>query len=190
MLLVMKDGEEVKMSKRSGSYITLRDLIEWVGRDAARYFLVSRKADAEFVFNVNLAVSKSDENPVYYLQYAYARICSVFRQAEEKGYAIPSTEAMLAQDLSCLSGKAETDLMNQLADYEKVLSSAAEALTPHSLCFYLRDLAASFHAFYNAERVLTDDVNARNSRLALLAAVRQVLGNGFALLGISAPEKM
>ena len=107
MLLVMKDGQEVKMSKRSGSYITLRDLVDWVGRDAARYFLVSRKADAEFVFDVNLAVSKSDENPVYYLQYAHARICSVFRQATEKGFKIPSTEEMLAMDLSQLNSEKE-----------------------------------------------------------------------------------
>ena len=190
MLLVMKDGQEVKMSKRSGSYITLRDLVDWVGRDAARYFLVSRKADAEFVFDVNLAVSKSDENPVYYLQYAYARICSIFRQAEEKGFAVPSTDAMRALDLSCLTGEAEIALMNKLADYEKTLSSAAEALTPHTLCFYLRDLAASFHAFYNAEKVLIEDESVRNARLALLAAVRQVLGNGLALLGVSAPERM
>lgn len=190
MLLVMKDGQEVKMSKRSGSYITLRDLVDWVGRDAARYFLVSRKADAEFVFDVNLAVSKSDENPVYYLQYAHARICSVFRQAEEKGFAVPSAEAMRALDLSCLTGEAETALMNRIADYARTLTSASEALTPHTLCFYLRDLAASFHAFYNAERVLVEDENVRNSRLALLAAVRQVLGNGLALLGVSAPEKM
>ena len=190
MLLVMKDGQEVKMSKRSGSYITLRDLVDWVGRDAARYFLVSRKADAEFVFDVNLAVSKSDENPVYYLQYAHARICSVFRQATEKGFKIPSTEEMLAMDLSQLNSEKEISLMNHLADYSATLSAASEALTPHTLCFYLRDLAASFHAFYNEEHVLVEDEAVRNSRLALLAAVRQVLGNGLALLGVSAPERM
>lgn len=190
MLLVMKDGQEVKMSKRSGSYITLRDLVDWVGRDAARYFLVSRKADAEFVFDVNLAVSKSDENPVYYLQYAHARICSVFRQATEKGFKIPGTEEMLAMDLSQLNSEKEISLMNHLADYSATLSAASEALTPHTLCFYLRDLAASFHAFYNEEHVLVEDEAVRNSRLALLAAVRQVLGNGLALLGVSAPERM
>ena len=190
VILVMKDGQEVKMSKRSGSYITLRDLVDWVGRDAARYFLVSRKADAEFVFDVNLAVSKSDENPVYYLQYAHARICSVFRQATEKGFKIPSTEEMLAMDLSQLNSEKEISLMNHLADYSATLSAASEALTPHTLCFYLRDLAASFHAFYNEEHVLVEDEAVRNSRLALLAAVRQVLGNGLALLGVSAPERM
>ncbi|MDL2058776.1 arginine--tRNA ligase [Mesosutterella sp. AGMB02718] len=190
MLLVMKDGKEVKMSKRSGSYVTLSDLVNWVGKDAARYFLVSRKADAEFTFDINLAVSKSDENPVYYLQYAYARICSIFRQAEEKGFSVPSTEEMGRLDLSCLTAKDEIDLINRLSDYSNTLSSIAESLSPHLLCFYLRDLAASFHAFYNAERVLTEDAVTRNGRLALLAAVRQVLGNGLSLLGISAPEKM
>ncbi len=190
MLLVTKDGAEVKMSKRSGSYITLRDLVDWVGRDAARYFLVSRKADAEFVFDVNLAVSKSDENPVYYLQYAHARICSVFRQAAEKGFAVPSSEAMLQLDLSGLRADSEIALLNKLADYSGTLTAASEALTPHTLCFYLRELAASFHAFYNSEHVLVEDEAVRNSRLALLAAVRQVLGNGLDLLGVSAPERM
>ncbi|MDD7441712.1 MAG: arginine--tRNA ligase [Sutterellaceae bacterium] len=190
MLLVMKDGQEVKMSKRSGSYITLRDLVDWVGRDAARYFLVSRKADAEFVFDVNLAVSKSDENPVYYLQYAYARICSVFRQAAEKGYQVPGREELLALDLSRLTSESESNLIASIADYSNTLTAAADALAPHLLCVYLRELAARFHAFYNTEHVLVEDEGLRNSRLALLAAVRQVLGNGLGLLGVSAPEKM
>ena len=190
MLLVMKDGKEVKMSKRAGSYVTLRDLVDWVGRDAARYFLVSRKSDAEFIFDINLAVSKSDENPVYYLQYAYARICSVFRQAREKGFSVPDSEEMSRLDLSRLSSDSETDLINRLADYANVLTAASVNLTPHTLCFYLKDLAASFHAFYNSERVLTEDATLRNCRLALLEAVRQVLFNGFNILGINAPEKM
>ena len=190
MLLVMKDGKEVKMSKRAGSYVTLRDLVDWVGRDAARFFLVSRKSDAEFVFDVNLAVSKSDENPVYYLQYAYARICSVFRQAQEKNMPVPTLEEMTALDLSRLSTESETDLINRIADYANVLTAASVNLTPHTLCFYLKDLAASFHAFYNSERVLTEDADLRNCRFALLEAVRQVLFNGFSILGINAPEKM
>ena len=190
MLLVMKDGKEVKMSKRAGSYVTLRDLVDWVGRDAARFFLVSRKSDAEFVFDLNLAVSKSDENPVYYLQYAYARICSVFRQAQEKNMPVPTLEEMTALDLSRLSTESETDLINRIADYANVLTAASVNLTPHTLCFYLKDLAASFHAFYNSERVLTEDADLRNCRFALLEAVRQVLFNGFSILGINAPAKM
>lgn len=178
------------MSKRAGSYVTLRDLVDWVGRDAARFFLVSRKSDAEFVFDVNLAVSKSDENPVYYLQYAYARICSVFRQAQEKNMPVPTLEEMTALDLSRLSTESETDLINRIADYANVLTAASVNLTPHTLCFYLKDLAASFHAFYNSERVLTEDADLRNCRFALLEAVRQVLFNGFSILGINAPEKM
>lgn len=190
MLLVVKDGEEVKMSKRAGTYVTLRDLVDWVGRDAARFFLVSRKSDAEFVFDINLACSKSDENPVYYLQYAHARICSVLRQAEEKGFAVPSFEEAANADLSGLDSESATALAAKFAGYGETLRVAARDLAPHLICVYLKELAADFHAFYNAQRVLVDDEVERNARLALCMAARQVLANGLEVLGVSAPERM
>lgn len=190
MLKVIKNGEEVKMSKRSGTYVTLRDLVNWVGKDAARFFLVSRKADSEFVFDIDLALSQSDENPVYYLQYAHARICSVFAQAKEKGFSIPTQEAIAEMDLSALSDKNAQALIARISEFPETLSVAAKECAPHTLCFYLKDLAGDFHAFYNAERVLVEDETVRNARLALLLAARQVLRNGLDLLGVSAPEKM
>ena len=190
MLKVIKNGEEVKMSKRSGTYVTLRDLVNWVGKDAARFFLVSRKADSEFVFDIDLALSQSDENPVYYLQYAHARICSVFAQAKEKGFSIPTQEAIAEMDLSVLSDKNAQALIARISEFPETLSVAAKECAPHTLCFYLKDLAGDFHAFYNAERVLVEDEAVRNARLALLLAARQVLRNGLDLLGVSAPEKM
>lgn len=190
MLKVIKNGEEVKMSKRSGTYVTLRDLVNWVGKDAARFFLVSRKADSEFVFDIDLALSQSDENPVYYLQYAHARICSVFAQAKEKGFSIPTQEAFAEMDLSALSDKNAQALIARIGEFPETLSVAAKECAPHTLCFYLKDLAGDFHAFYNAERVLVEDEAVRNARLALLLAARQVLRNGLDLLGVSAPEKM
>ncbi|HBC68989.1 MAG TPA: arginine--tRNA ligase [Sutterella sp.] len=190
MIRVMRDGEEVKMSKRTGTYVTLRDLVDWVGRDAARFFLVSRKSDAEFVFDVDLALAQSDENPVYYLQYAHARICSVLAQAKEKGYAVPTAEEAAGLDLSPLASDHAAALANKMAEYGNILSIAARDLAPHLICVYLKELAAAFHAFYNSDRVLTDDAAVRNARLALLIAARQVLSNGLAVLGVSAPERM
>ncbi len=190
MLKVVKNGEEVKMSKRSGTYVTLRDLVNWVGRDAARFFLVSRKADSEFVFDIDLALSQSDENPVYYLQYAHARICSVLAQAKEKGFSIPTADAIAQMDLTALSDKNAQALIARISEFSETLSVAAKECAPHTLCFYLKDLAGDFHAFYNAERVLVEDERTRNARLALLLAARQVLRNGLDLLGISTPEKM
>ena len=190
LVRLMKNGEPFKMSKRSGNYVTLHDLVEWAGRDAARFFLVSRKSDAEFVFDVTLAQQKSDENPVYYLQYAHARICSVFAKALEQGYAVPSDAELAGADLSALTGEAAGQLLAAIAEYPQMLTQAARDHAPHVLCYYLKDLAAAFHAFYNAERVVVEDETERNARLALLAAARRVLANGFALLGISAPESM
>ena len=187
MLRVTKDGEEVKMSKRAGTYVTLRDLLDWVGRDATRFFLVSRKPDAEFVFDVDLAVSRSDENPVYYLQYAHARICSVLAQAEEKGFTVPTSTAV---ELAPLQSTREQALMNRLADYPTTIADAARDAAPHQVASYLKELSADFHAYYNAERVLVDDESTRNARLALLLATRQVLSNGLGLLGVSAPQRM
>ena len=190
MLKVIKDGQEVKMSKRSGTYVTLRDLVNWVGRDAARFFLVSRKADSEFVFDIDLALSQSDENPVYYLQYAHARICSVFAQAKDKRFSLPSLADIEQMDLSALSDQYAQALIARISEFPETLTVAAKECAPHTLCFYLKDLAGDFHAFYNAERVLVDDEKIRNARLALLMAARQVLRNGLDLLGVSAPEKM
>jgi arginyl-tRNA synthetase len=189
MVRVMRGGEEVKMSKRAGTYVTLRDLLDWVGRDATRYFLVSRKFDTEFVFDVDLAVSKSEENPVYYVQYAHARINSVFAQAQEKGFAFDKAQAARVP-LGALTSEREQTLLARLAEYPDVLRAAAEELAPHQVAFYLKDLAADFHGFYNAERVLVDDTAVREARLALLAATQQVLRNGLAMLGVSAPERM
>lgn len=190
MLKVVKDGEEVKMSKRAGTYVTLKDLVTWVGKDAARYFLVSRKADTEFVFDVNLALSKSDENPVYYLQYAHARICSIFKQAQEKLGVSLSQDDLLQSDKSLLQATSEQKLIVRLAEYPGVLALCVKDEAPHFLCTYLKDLAADFHAFYNDQRVLCDDPKLTASRLSLVAATRVVLENGFKLLGIEAPERM
>jgi arginyl-tRNA synthetase len=189
MVRVLRGGEEVKMSKRAGSYVTLRDLLDWVGRDAVRFFLASRKADTEFVFDVDLALSQSEDNPVYYVQYAHARASSVLAQAAEAGIALePAAAAQVS--LAPLTGERELALAARLAEYPELLQEAAEQMAPHLLAFYLKDLAADFHANYNAGRILADDAALRAARLALLLATRQVLHNGLALLGVSAPEKM
>ena len=191
MVTVMKNGAEVKISKRAGSYVTVRDLIEWSGagdiargRDAVRFFLISRKADTEFVFDIDLALSQSDENPVYYVQYAHARICSVFAQWG-------GDESVLENvDLSPLVSSHENALLTKLADYPEMLARAQDELSPHLIAFYLRELAGELHGYYNAERFLVDDEPTKLARLALLKATRQVLRNGLALLGVSAPVKM
>jgi arginyl-tRNA synthetase len=183
LVKVMRGGEEVKISKRAGSYVTVRDLIEWVGRDAVRFFLVSRKADSEFVFDIDLALKKTDENPVYYVQYAHARVCSVFSQAID----IPDLSRV---DLIPLKSEKEMRLAQRLGEYPEVVATAADELAPHSIAFYLRELAGEFHSYYNAERILVEDEALRAARLALCAAVRQTLANGLSLLGVSAPEKM
>ena len=188
MVRVMRGGEEVKISKRSGEYVTLRDLIDEAGRDAVRFFLVSRKADTEFTFDIDLARSKSEDNPVYYVQYAHARVCSVLRQAN-----IPIAEApvrMREASLAALDSPYEVALLRRLADFPDELANAARDLAPHQVTFYLKDLAQEFHSYYNAERFLVDDAAVRASRLALAVATGQVLKNGLAVLGISAPEQM
>ncbi|KVG36637.1 arginine--tRNA ligase [Burkholderia ubonensis] len=209
MVTVMRDGQEVKISKRAGSYVTVRDLIEWSGgtapgqeaapdlideatitrgRDAVRFFLISRKADTEFVFDIDLALKQNDENPVYYVQYAHARICSVLN--EWKSRYNGELAQLPGADLSQLTSTQAASLMQKLAEYPDMLSHAANELAPHAVAFYLRDLAGEFHSFYNAERVLVDDEAPRTARAALLAATRQVLENGLAMLGVSAPAKM
>jgi arginyl-tRNA synthetase len=184
LVKVVRGGEEVKISKRAGSYVTVRDLIEWVGRDAVRFFLVSRRADADFVFDVDLARSQSDENPVYYVQYAHARVCSVLRQWGG------DAAALAGAPLDGLAGEREAALMQRLGEFPEALAAAARELAPHAVAYYLRELAGEFHSYYNAERILVEDEATRSARLALCAAVRQVLANGLALLGVSAPERM
>lgn len=187
MVTVMRGGEEVKISKRAGSYVTLRDLIDWTGRDAVRFFMISRKADTEFVFDIDLALKANDENPVFYVQYAHARICSVIQQAADKG--VPAGELDRA-DLTRLVAPTETALMLKLAEFPAMLAGAAAAFAPHDIAFYLRDVAGAFHSYYAAERFLVDDVELARARLALLAATRQVIRNALGVLGVSAPERM
>jgi arginyl-tRNA synthetase len=189
MVRVMRGGQEVKMSKRAGTFVALRDLIEWVGRDAARFFLASRKADTEFAFDVDLALSHSEDNPVYYVQYAHARICSVLAQAAEQGTPLDEAAA-LQQDLAPLASAREMALLARLSDFPDLVQEAAHTLAPHQVAFYLRELAGQLHGFYNAERILVEDQGVRRARLALLLAVRQVLRNGLALIGVSSPERM
>lgn len=215
MVTVMRNGEEVKISKRAGSYVTVRDLIEWSGgatpgseaavdlideetirrgRDAVRFFLISRKADTEFVFDIDLALKQNDENPVHYVQYAHARICSVIAECKARYSGDQSTDesALAGVDLAPLTSERSMALLNKLAEFPDMLQHAADELAPHAVAFYLRDLAGEFHSFYNdrAERVLVDDAAERNARIALLAATRQVLANGLAIIGVSAPVKM
>jgi arginyl-tRNA synthetase len=185
MVTVMRGGEEVKISKRAGSYVTLRDLIDWTSRDAVRFFLISRKADTEFVFDIDLALKANDENPVFYVQYAHARICSVLAE-----YAKQGGDLAAAPDLARLEAPTELALMRKLAAYPDMLSAAAADFAPHDIAFYLRELAAAFHSYYAAERFLVDDAPLARARMALLAAVRQVLANALGLLGVSAPESM
>ena len=185
MVRVMRGGEEVKISKRAGSYVTLRDLIEWTSKDAVRFFLLSRKPDTEYVFDVDLALAKNNENPVYYVQYAHARICSVLAQSPEKW---PEDPAKL--DLSMLDSAEAQALMMALSRYPQMLTQACQDLAPHDVTFYLRDLAAQYHSYYDAERILVDDAPLRRARLALVAATAQVLRNGLAVLGVDAPERM
>jgi arginyl-tRNA synthetase len=187
LVKVMRGGTEVKISKRAGSYVTVRDLIDWVGRDAVRFFLVSRKADTEFTFDIDLALAKSEENPVYYVQYAHARVCSIF--AKWAGGA-DAAARLSAAPLDLLKSEKELRLAQQLAEFPETLAGAARELAPHTVAFYLRALAGEFHSYYNAEEILVEDESLRAARLALCAAVRQALANGLALLGVSAPEKM
>jgi arginyl-tRNA synthetase len=184
MITVMRGGEEVKISKRAGSYVTLRDLIDEVGRDATRYFFVMRKSDSQLVFDIDLARSKSEENPVYYVQYAHARICSVLGQWGG------DVNTLHKADRSLLTSKYESELLRVLAEFPQTLQHAAQELAPHIVAVYLSDLAAKLHTYYNAERFLLDDEALKLARLSLILATRQVLRNGLAAVGVSAPEKM
>lgn len=184
MVRVVRGGEEVKISKRAGSYVTLRDLIEWTSTDAVRFFLLSRKPDTEYTFDIDLALSQNNDNPVYYVQYAHARICKMLR---DWGGEVAALQGV---DLSPLQVPQAQTLMLQLAKYPEMLSAAARDFAPHDVTFYLRELAANLHSYYDAERVLVDDETLKKARLALVAACAQVLHNGLAVLGVSAPERM
>ena len=184
MVRVMRHGEEVKISKRAGSYVTLRDLIEWTSADAVRFFLLSRKPDTEYIFDIDLALAKNNENPVYYVQYAHARICSVLSAWGG------DVAALKEVDLSPLVSPPAQALMLLVAKYPDMLTHAANGFAPHDVAFYLRELAACYHSYYDAERILVDDEAVKLARLALVAATAQVLHNGLAVLGVSAPRKM
>ncbi|MEP6484661.1 MAG: arginine--tRNA ligase [Rudaea sp.] len=188
MVTVMRGGEEVKLSKRAGSYVTLRDLIEEAGLDATRYFLIARKSDSQLIFDIDLARSKSNDNPVYYIQYAHARVCSVLRQAGERGLVWNQDNG--AKHLALLDNEHESTLMTELSRYPEIVEAAAATLEPHLVAHYLRDLAYALHTYYHAHAFLVDDVNLRDARLTLIVAVRRVLANGLDLLGVSAPESM
>ena len=187
MVRVERGGEEVKISKRAGQYVTLRDLVDWTGRDAVRFFMLSRKADTEFTFDVDLALKQNDENPVFYVQYAHARICSVLEQYAAQGGDLA---ALPQADLGRLVAPSETALLRKLAEYGPMLAAATASLAPHEVAFYLRELSATFHSYYGAERFLVDDPALARARIALLAATRQVIRNALAVLGVSAPERM
>ena len=184
MVKVMRGGQEVKISKRAGSYVTMRDLIEWVGQDAVRFFLIQRRADTEFVFDIDLALAKGEENPVYYVQYAHARICKILRDsANMLGY-------LKDADVSLLTAPSEITLLRRLAELPNVIQLAAKELAPHHIAFWLLDCAADFHSWYNAERIMVEDQTLKLARLRLADSTRQVIANALNLLGVSAPEKM
>ncbi|MCG8275183.1 arginine--tRNA ligase [Stenotrophomonas sp. NLF4-10] len=188
MVTVMRGGEEVKLSKRAGSYLTLRDLIDEVGADAVRWFLIARKPDSQLTFDIDLARQQSNDNPVFYVQYAHARVCSLLRQAQEKGLDHDQAQGLAA--LAQLDDALSLELMNEISRYPEVVEAAGVALEPHLVAQYLRELAHAFHTWYHGTPVLVDDAATRNARLALACAARQTLANGLGLLGVSAPEKM
>ena len=188
MVTVMREGSEVKLSKRAGSYVTLRDLIDWVGCDATRYFLVARAPTSQLTFDVDLALARSNENPVYYIQYAHARCASVLRKAAETGTSHDVDDGL--QHLDELNETETLALVVSLARYPEVVATAAERLEPHDVANYLRELAADFHSFYNAHKILEGAREVTNARLALVKATRQVLASGLDLLGVSAPDSM
>jgi arginyl-tRNA synthetase len=188
MVTVMRGGEEVKISKRAGGYVTLRDLIDTVGRDATRYFLIARKSDSQMVFDIDLALSQSNDNPVYYIQYAHARVCSVQRQLAERGISWNRDNGQAK--LALLTSEHESAVMVELARYPEIIEAAAANLEPQLIAQYLRELANGLHTWYHAQQFIVDDADLRDARITLAMATRQVIANGLDLLGVSAPEKM
>jgi arginyl-tRNA synthetase len=188
MVTVVRNGAEVKLSKRAGSYVTLRDLIDEVGRDATRYFLAARAPSSQLTFDIDLALAQSSDNPVYYIQYAHARVCSVMRKLQEQ--QLSWTAAAGIANLEKLDAESEKAILRRLDRFPELVSQAAEKSEPHAVANFLKDLAGEFHSWYNANKVLVEDPGLRDARLALAVAVRQVIANGLALLGVSAPENM
>lgn len=184
MVTVTKNNQEVKISKRAGSYVTLRDLIDEVGSDATRYFLLARKPDSQLIFDIDLAKSQTNDNPVYYIQYAHARICAVLNQVQM------TKEDLQNFDESLLTSTHEHQLIKRLSEFPEIISLSASESSPHYIATFLKDLAADFHSYYNANKFLSDDKALQNARLALIGATKIVIKNGLQLLGISAPEKM
>ena len=184
MVTVMRGGEEVKLSKRAGSYVTLRDLIDEVGCDATRYFLAARRSDSQLIFDIDLARAQTNDNPVYYIQYAHARICSVLAQWGGE------TSSLKTIDLSPLNMPNEAKLMQRLSEYPEIVVNAGSDLAPHTIANYLKECASDLHSYYNDTKFLVDDAPTKLARLALIAATQQVLKNGLHLLGVSAPHKM
>ncbi|MGG4145055.1 arginine--tRNA ligase [Paenibacillus algorifonticola] len=187
MVSLFQDGEKVKMSKRTGKAVTMQDLMDEVGVDAIRYFFTMRSMDSHLDFDMDLAISTSNENPVFYVQYAHARICSIFRQAQEQSLALLPLEQI---DLSKLTSEAEYDLLRKLGELPQEVAEAAEQYAPHRIIRYVYELASQFHSYYRAERVITEDAAQTQARLALLGAIRTVIANALRLVGVSAPEQM
>ncbi|MEW6114111.1 MAG: DALR anticodon-binding domain-containing protein, partial [Thermodesulfobacteriota bacterium] len=183
---LVREGRKVSMSTRAGEFETLRKVLDEVGADAARFFFLTKRCDSHLDFDLDLAKKQSRDNPVYYVQYVHARIASIFRIAAERGIDADMTDP----DLSALSLPEEIRLIKHLADFPDMLADAAEALEPHRITFYLVDLADLFHAYYHDNRVLTEDPRIKKARLFLADAVRQVVANGLAILGVTAPERM
>ena len=188
MVSLYQGGEKVKMSKRTGKAVTMEDLMDEVGVDATRYFFAMRSTDSHLDFDMDLAVSQSNDNPVYYVQYAHARICSVFRQAAEKGAEVP--ESAEGVDLSPLASEAAYDLLRKIGEFPQEVAEAAEALAPHRVVRYVYELASQFHSFYKAERVLTEDAAETRAKLALFLALKVTFANALRLIGVEAPERM
>lgn len=185
MVQLYKDGEKFKMSKRTGKAVTLRELVEDVGLDAVRYFFAMRSGDAQMDFDLDLAVSQSNENPVYYAQYAHARIASILRQADEKGFEADAALAHL------LTSEKEEDVLRKIGDFPQLVADAARARAPHRVTTYIQELSSTFHSFYNAEKVLDETAPEQTSaRLALIVATKQTIANALRLVGVAAPEKM
>jgi arginyl-tRNA synthetase len=190
---VMRGGEEVKLSKRAGSYLTLRDLVEEAGRDATRWFLLARKPDSQLTFDIDLARSQSLDNPVYYVQLSHARICGLWRQLKERGLGFDAGNGLaqpLDLDGDSPASRATRDLLTELSRWPDVVAAAGEHLEPHLVTIYLHELAQAFQSYYNDHQFLVDDADVRDSRLALAQATKQVLANGLELIGVSAPEAM
>jgi arginyl-tRNA synthetase len=188
MVTVMRGGEEVKISKRAGSYVTLRDLIDEVGRDATRFFFIMRKPDSQLVFDIDLAKQQSPDNPVYYVQYAHARICSIFENAAEKGFTAPQQPQ--PNDIAMLQSADELQLIKLLAALPDTVDESALHFEPHRLTNYLTELAGCFHSFYGKNRVITEEPDLTRARLYLLKRTAQTINNALSILGISAPERM